>query len=73
MDIAKDLAAAFTSFLGWNNPPPDVVTRNNDSAIKPWDLTTRFPNRLVTGTGNPDVADGLANTYLGLPRVMAVS
>jgi hypothetical protein len=69
---AEDLASALVSELGWDSPPPDVLTKVGDTTPKPWDLKTGFPTRLVTGTGKKDVGDGLANTYLALPRVMAV-
>jgi len=71
---AQTIANEFVSWLGWNKPPPEVLTKlgDDDKKPKPWDLRTAFPARLVTGTGKPDVVDGLEGTYMALPRVMAV-
>ena len=70
--VAADLAAACMSALFWDQPAPDVAQKARGMNPKPWVLNSAFPTRLVAGTGQKDVGDGLANTYLALPRVVAV-
>jgi hypothetical protein len=70
--VAADLAAACMSALFWDQPAPDVAQKAQGMDPKPWVLTSAVPTRLVAGTGQKDVGDGLANTYMALPRIVAV-
>jgi hypothetical protein len=70
-ETAKEMAMACMTALGWDKPAPEVVLATQKLALKPWQLNTEFPERLVTGTGGrvDGVEDGLSNMYLALPRV----
>ena len=70
--VAQDLANACMGALGWDNPPTEYATKAANQTPKPWQLSAKFPTRLVSGTGDPDTADGLVNTYLALPRLVVV-
>jgi hypothetical protein len=73
-ELAEDLVSVAMWSLGWDKPAVEVAQHAGKAGgRKPWELVTAFPTRLVTGTGtrgvDPDVKDGLENTYLALPRM----
>jgi hypothetical protein len=78
-DVAKVLVDCCIAALGWDKPAPEVLQRVKDEKmdVLPWALEAKFPERLVAGgivkEGGVDVpVDGLANTYLALPRLVMV-
>lgn len=72
--VAKGMVNACMTSLGWDKPAPEVQLTTQNLTSKPWDLLANLPTRLVTGTGGvvDGVEDGLPNTYMALPRVIAV-
>ena len=81
--LASNVTALGASTLGWDKPMIATLPDPDDKFVPPpgkpvWQLDASLPPRLVTGTAAGqsalgDIADGLQNYYLALPRVSVVA